>query len=149
MARVILLILVGLITGCSKYERVGNSYYKTSHEAVVAFYKQHRNLIRSSGRGEEILGWVLKCEEGYGYTNAIVGDLSNPVRPQEVDKGSCSLRAFIHTHPRTQGTVDFFSKSDMKIGKWRGIYLLSLENNHVRFHNGTQDRNGILLGILK
>lgn len=148
MRRVLLLLFV-LVTGCTHYEEDSQVRYESSHEAAIQFYKQNLHLISGSGRNQEVLGWVLKCEDGWSYTNAVVGSLSNPVRPQEVDKGNCSLRAFIHTHPKTHGTVDFFSEADMKIGKWRGIYLLSLENYYVRFHNGTQDRGGLLLGKLK
>ncbi|CAH9014606.1 hypothetical protein VPH5P1C_0229 [Vibrio phage 5P1c] len=141
--------LTALVSGCTKYENQ-HKYFREKDLAATDFFIENKSKIEALSSQQEMLGWVLYCEgRGYSYTNYRIGDLSNPVRPNEVDTQGCEVRDFLHTHPRSLGSVDYFSEGDMKVAKWRGIYLFTTEKYYVRFHNGTQDRYGEVVANIR
>ena len=143
------LIAFVIISGCTKYENQ-NKYFSNKGQAAIAFFIENKSKIESLSSQQEMLGWVLDCgDKGYSYTNYVIGSLSNPVRPSEVYKRDCKVGEFLHTHPRTRGSVDYFSERDIQVAKWRGIYLFTTEKYYVRFHNGTQDRYGTVIANIR
>ena len=138
-----------IISGCTKYENQ-NKYFSNKDQAAIAFFIENKSKIESLSSQQEMLGWVLHCnDKGYAYTNYVIGDLSNTVRPHEVDKGDCEVGEFLHSHPITNRITDYFSKADIQIAKWRGIYLFSTEGYYVRVHNGKKDRYGTIIANIR
>ncbi|MCP3686089.1 MAG: hypothetical protein GY861_25870 [bacterium] len=145
-------LIPSLLVGCSRYAQEGDEVFNTQKQAAVAFYKRNVKVIDSLSSEQEMLGWVLKCKEGYRYTNYVIGGVSNPIRVGEVNRGvGCKISAHLHTHPKMGygkhgATVDFFSEGDVRSAQQFEMYLMSAENCNIRYIHKTKYRYGNLLG---
>lgn len=147
-----LLLCLILLQGCSEsleYKTTGG-FYETDLDAAVSFYKSNYKLIKSLTNKQEGMGYVVKCDKGFKYTNLVVGGLLNSVHFKvDMNKG-CSINSFMHTHPiPPQGkTADFFSHQDLHLGKTLPVYMFSLESNRLRVTKDDNNEYGTLLGTI-
>ncbi|AUR93385.1 membrane lipoprotein [Vibrio phage 1.187.O._10N.286.49.F1] len=141
-------LISSVLLGCGNPVILSESY-STEQQAVVRFLKDNIITLKILTSQQEMLGWVLKCGDGFKHTVAEVGGLSNILTPPKVS--GCKVSALVHTHPRVPKgyTVDFFSEEDIKTTYRWNSYILSQENCNIRFGSKLKNRDGTLLGKLK
>lgn len=149
--RSLILCSVLIMLGCNKPYGIESIGYHTQQETAIDFYKNNISTLKLLTTQEEMLGWVLKCDDVYKYTNPKIGGLENSLNPSVIERNGCVVSALLHTHPRQPRgwTVDFFSQEDIQTSFHWDMYLLSQENCNVRFGSKLKDRDGVLLGKLK
>lgn len=143
-----IIIFTGVVLASAK-GITKKEFYNSETEAVTAFYKNNTPVLKSLTKDQEMLGWVVECEEGFYVTKAWVGGLSNPLK-EPLTRIGCSVVANMHTHPRVPFwlTVDFYSEADLLSTKYWRMYLLSQENCNIRLAVDSENKHGKLIGKL-
>jgi len=147
----ILILTTIALAGCNKHTTLEVGY-ETEQEAVVAFLKDNRGVLKSLTPSQEMLGWVLEYDGLYYNTTPFVGELSNQISTEDIGRPSdYKVVGNIHTHPVPPKGMncDFFSREDLKASEQWHMYLLSQENCNVRFASNTHYRSGTLLGKIE
>lgn len=144
------LTISSVLLGCGKYLAT-EDIFQTERQAALHFFKSNTELLKSLTKEQEVLGYVLKCKEGYRVTTPFVGELMNTRYESDNPLKHCKISAGLHTHPIADKgwTMDFFSEADIKTSYvWRS-YLLAQENCNIRFGYKLKDRYGKVIGKLK
>lgn len=130
-----LLVFLLLVSGCGQSYEIADGAYVTELDAVSAFYEGNKPLLRRLRTEQEMLGWVVLCNDGYyRITKPRKGAGSNPVDVFETFEG-CTKIAFMHSHPTPPRgmTTDFFSEADLNFAKTYPIYMMAQERCFLRY----------------
>ena len=120
--------------------------YEKQHQAALAWYDINKHNIKNLSSEEELIGYVVKCQDDYHFTISGVGGLKNRISGTILSK--CHEIAVTHTHPEPEigMTSDFFSESDMETAQILGVYVNQVNLCTVRYMYKSQSKYGEVIG---
>lgn len=152
--RYFLLVVLVLLQGCQidkNSYKVTNKRYTWQHEAAEDFFESNKEVLRKMKTEQEMLGWIVRCEDGYAVTTYKIGTASNPVDINE-KFGDCYKVAFMHSHPHPPigMTTDRFSPADLNFSMKYPLYMMAQENCFLRYasKNTYQNPRGSFVAIV-
>ncbi|RUO78709.1 hypothetical protein CWI83_06740 [Pseudidiomarina taiwanensis] len=112
--------------------------WEDPHDAALAFYKQNEDAYQSTDKDSELIGFLIKADNGnYYFTNAVevpaTFEMSAAIRKPS---GWITMDT-LHTHPGGRGNQEGFSKTDAQAvlsGSTPGYYVRTPIGD-VRFIN--------------